>query len=92
MTRIADSLIEPQTARAKMRAGSGFEAEASVTVTPVGILALGGLMAAILMSSAAIVSAARRRTGRVGTPEPQRLVRDERVGTPPALPSPSRQP
>jgi hypothetical protein len=89
MARIADSLTEPQTARAKMRAGSGFEAEASVTVTPVGLLAVGGLMAAILLSSAAIVRAARRRPGRVGTAEPQRLTQDGRPGAPPALPAPS---
>ncbi|WP_162875584.1 hypothetical protein [Sphingomonas crusticola] len=43
-----------------MRIGS-FESEASLTVTPVGLLAVGGLMAAILLSSAAIVRAARQR-------------------------------
>lgn len=63
MARIVDSLSEPQTARARMRAGS-IDAEAMVSVSPVGLLAFGGLMAAILLSSAAIVRAARRRVAR----------------------------
>jgi hypothetical protein len=57
-----------------MRAGSGFEAEANVTVTPAGLLAVGGLVAAILLSVVPIVRASRRRVPRVGSPEPQRLV------------------
>ncbi|HMI21132.1 MAG TPA: hypothetical protein VK533_16485 [Sphingomonas sp.] len=61
MARIVDSLTEPQTARARMRAGSGFEAEAMVTVSPVGLLAIGGLVAAILLSVVPIVRASRQR-------------------------------
>ena len=82
MSRITDTLTAPQTARAKMRGGSGFEAEASVTVTPVGLLAIGGMVGAILVSSAAIVRAARRRRG-AGLALPER----EAV---PALPAPTR--
>ena len=77
MPRIADTLNEKQVARAHMRAGSGFEAEASVTVTLMGLFAVGGLMAAILLSSAAIVRAARLRTTRIATPEPLRLTYGE---------------
>ena len=68
MSRITDALTAPQTARAKMRAGSGFEAESSVTVTPVGLLAIGGLVAAILLSAAPLVRAKRWRRARVDAP------------------------
>jgi hypothetical protein len=61
VARIVDSLTEPQTARARMRAGSGFEAEAIVSVSPVGLLAIGGLVAAILLSVVPIVRASRQR-------------------------------
>jgi len=61
MSRITDTLTAPQTARARMRAGAGFEAEASVTVTPAGLLAIGGLVGAILLSVVPIVQASRRR-------------------------------
>ena len=74
MSRLVDTLTSPQTARASMRAGNGFEAEASVTVSPAGLLAIGGLVAAILLSVVPIVRASRRPMPRVGTPEPQRLV------------------
>jgi len=73
MSRIADTLSEKQVARAHMCAGSGFETEASVTVTPMGLLAIGGMMGAILLSTAAIVRAARHRTSRIGRQEPHRL-------------------
>ena len=76
MSRVVDTLTAPQTARASMRAGSGFEAEASVTVSPAGLLAIGGLVAVILLSVVPIVHASRRRVPRVGAPEPQRLVQD----------------
>jgi len=89
MSRITDTLTAPQTASARMRAGSGFEAEASVTVSPLGLLAFGGLVGAILLSVVPIVKASRRRGSRVGAPEPQRLIAEEGVKTPPALPSPS---
>jgi hypothetical protein len=61
VARIVDSLTEPQTARARMCAGNGFEAEAIVTVSPVGLLAFGGLVATILLSVVPIVRASRRR-------------------------------
>jgi hypothetical protein len=61
MSRIVESLSEPQTARARMRAGSGFEAEAMVSISPVGLLAIGGLVAAILLSVVPIVRASRQR-------------------------------
>ena len=61
MSRIVESLTEPQTARARMRAGSKFEAEAMVSISPVGLLAIGGLVAAILLSVVPIVRASRQR-------------------------------
>lgn len=61
MSRIVESLTEPQTARARMRAGNGFEAEAMVSVSPVGLLAFGGLVAALLLSVLPIVCASRQK-------------------------------
>ena len=89
MSRITDTLTAPQVARARMRAGGGFEAEASVTVTPVGLLAVGGMVGAILLSTAAIVRAARRRSVSGTTPEPQRLRQEEGERPLPALPPPA---
>ncbi len=75
MGRIAKTLTEPQTATARMRAGSGFEAEATVTITPVGLLAIGGLVAAILLSVPPIVRAARQRvTPPARKDSPERLM------------------
>jgi len=76
MSRIVDTLTAPQTARAGMRAGNGFEAEASVTVSPAGLLAIGGLVAAILLSVVPIVRASRRDT-RGGMPKPRPLLQHE---------------
>ncbi len=70
ISRIVDTLTEPQTAHARMRAGRGFEAEATVTVTPLGLLAVGGLVAATLLSVPPIVRASRKRFAR---PDPPRL-------------------
>ena len=70
MPRIVESLTEPQTARARLRAGKGFEAEAVVTVTPAGLLAIGALVAAILLSVPSIVRAARKQ---VAPPEDPKL-------------------
>jgi len=67
---IVEKLAEPQIARARMRAGSSFEAEAMVTITPVGLLAIGGLLAAILLSVPPIIRAARQR---VSPPPPPKL-------------------
>ena len=69
MARIVERLTEPQTARARMRAGSGFEAEAMVSVSPMGLLAIGGLVAAILLSVPPIVRAARQRIGPPDVPK-----------------------
>jgi len=82
MSRITDTLTAPQIARAKMRAGSGFEAEASVTMTPVGLLAIGGLVGAILLSVVPIVRASRRKRDETPT-----LPKREAV---PTLSAPSR--
>ena len=81
MSRITETLTAPQTARARMRAGSGFEAESSVTVTPIGLLAIGGLVAAILLSAAPLVRAKRWRREAKALPGREAL---------PALPAPSR--
>jgi hypothetical protein len=84
MSRMTETLTEKQTARAHMRAGSGFETEASVTVTPMGLFAAGGLMAAILLSTAAIVRAARHRGPRREAPPPPRLIEHGEVRRLPA--------
>jgi hypothetical protein len=54
----AGRLTAPQTARATMRAGKSFVMEAEVRFTPLGLLAVGGLVAAILLSVPPIVRAA----------------------------------
>jgi hypothetical protein len=87
MSRITDTLTTPQVARARMRAGSGFEAEASVTMTPVGLLAIGGLVGAILLSVVPIVRE-RRRLPLDGAPQPHTL---DPATTRPALPPPSTE-
>jgi hypothetical protein len=69
MPRITDTLTEPQTARARMRAGR-FEAEAGLTMTPAGLLAIGGMVAAILLAVVPIVRASRQR---VAPPDTKRL-------------------
>jgi hypothetical protein len=51
---------ERQTALAEFEAGP-IRARAEVSVTPAGVLAIGALLSGILLSSAAIVWAARRR-------------------------------
>jgi len=51
----------PQRAGARVQFGERFSAAAEVEVTPAGMLAMGGMVGAILLGSAAIVLAARRR-------------------------------
>jgi hypothetical protein len=51
-------LFTPQTARATFRAG-GFVMEAEARATPLGLLAIGGMVAAILLSIPPIVHATR---------------------------------
>lgn len=52
-------LFTPQTARATIRAGNGFVMEAEARATPIGLLAIGGMVAAILLSIPPIVHAKR---------------------------------
>ena len=59
MPHLAKSLRSPQTARARARFGMRAAAELEVVVTPVGLLAIGGLVSAILLSVPPIVRAAR---------------------------------
>lgn len=55
-------LDTPQSARATLRAGDRFVMEAEVQVTPLGLLAIAGLVSGILLSVPPIVRAA----GQVG--------------------------
>ena len=59
MPDFARSLTNPQTARLRVRFGTRGELSARVAVTPLGLLAIGGLVAAILLSVPPIVRAAR---------------------------------
>lgn len=51
-------LDTPQVARGRLRSGR-LRADAAVSVTPAGLLAIGGLVAAILWSVPPIIRAAR---------------------------------
>jgi len=55
------SLVTPQRAAARLQFGDRFRAVAEVEVTPAGMLAIGGMVGAMLLGSAVIVRAARRR-------------------------------
>lgn len=55
---MTDALTTPQTASFRLRAGS-VRARTDVSVTPAGLLAIGALVAAILLSVPPIVRAAR---------------------------------
>lgn len=55
-------LATAQTARATLRAGNWLVMEAEARATPLGLLAIGGLVAAILLSVPPIVRAKRRAT------------------------------
>jgi hypothetical protein len=62
-----------QTARARVALGR-FEAEAEVTVTPAGLVAIGALVSGILLAVVPIVRAARKpRPPLAGAPLPPRL-------------------
>ena len=52
-------LLEPQSVDLTLRAGNKLRLRAGVSVTPVGLLSIGALVSSILLSSAAIVVAAR---------------------------------
>jgi hypothetical protein len=61
------ALSTPQLTRAAVRFGDRFAMEAETRMTPLGLLSIGGMVAAILLSSAVIVRAAR---GGKTTPRP----------------------
>ena len=61
------ALAAPQSARATLRAGDRFVMEAEVRATPLGLLAVGGLVAAILLSVPPILRAAGRVSETRGT-------------------------
>lgn len=50
-------LDTPQTARATIRFGDKFVMESEARFTPLGLLAVGGLVAAILLATAPVVRA-----------------------------------
>lgn len=61
-------LATPQAARATIRAGDRFVMESEVRVTPLGLVALGGLVAAILLSVPPIVRASAAAAKRLPPP------------------------
>ncbi len=63
-------LTAPQTARATIRFGNRIVIEAEARATPLGLLAVGGLVAAILLSVPPIVRASRSRRGNALPPPP----------------------
>jgi len=77
MLTFTPTLTTPQIARLRARIGERAEASAEVVVTPVGLLAIGGLVAAILLSIPPIVRAARSRPARV--PSPGLPTADQRI-------------
>ena len=60
MAEILSPLSVPQTASAALRFGRSVSLDAQVNVTPLGLLAIGGLVSAILLSVPPIVRAAAR--------------------------------
>jgi len=56
---MANHLPTPQRATLTLRAGRKLRLKAEVSVTPTGLLSIGALVSSILLSSAAIVVAAR---------------------------------
>ncbi len=56
-------LAAPQAARSAIRIGDRFVIESEVRATPLGLLAIGGLVAAILLSVPPIVRAKRAARG-----------------------------
>jgi hypothetical protein len=55
-----NGLATPQRASSRLHIGDRFVALAEVEVTPLGMLAAGAMVGAILLGSAAVVLAARR--------------------------------
>lgn len=58
-----DPLAEPQRATARLRLGDRLRVNAGLAMTPLGLLATGGLVAAILLSVPPIIRAARKPRG-----------------------------
>ena len=56
----ASPLDTPQIATVRAKIGKRAAFKASVTVTPAGLLSIGGLVAAILLAVPPIIRAARR--------------------------------
>jgi len=52
-------LATPQTARASIRIGERIVLEAEARATPIGLIAIGGMVAAILLAVPPILRAAR---------------------------------
>ncbi|PZU11602.1 hypothetical protein [Sphingomonas sp.] len=65
----ANPLLAPQGARAAIRVGDRFVMEAEARATPLGLLAVGGLVAAILLAIPPIVRARRGGGGLSPTPK-----------------------
>ena len=61
---LAALLAEPQTARLRLRVGRRGAVRAQVTVTPAGLLAVGGLVVAVLLSVVPVVHAAGKARAR----------------------------
>jgi hypothetical protein len=63
MTEILPAAPHPEEIRAsaEFRLGPVMEASANVRITPAGLVSIGVMVAAILLSTAAIVRAARPR-------------------------------
>lgn len=55
----ASALLVPQTARASIRIGERVVLEAEARATPIGLIAIGGMVAAILLAVPPILRAAR---------------------------------
>lgn len=64
MADILSPLSTQQTARAALRFGNRVSLDAQVSVTPLGLLAIGGLVSAILLSVPPIVRAAGKAARR----------------------------
>jgi hypothetical protein len=62
------ALTAPLTARAAIRIGDRLVMETETRATPLGLLAIGGMVAAILLASASIV---RARSGARALPPPR---------------------
>ena len=62
-------LSVPQVARTTLRAGDKFVMETEIRVTPLGLLAVGGLVAAILLAAAPLVRTSARAARALPPPD-----------------------